>query len=170
VTGRELRLSFQPFPKWLFTLKFDYLPLADFQKLVGFYNLHQGSLSPFLFLDPTDYTALGAFVGTGDGVTTQFFPYRYIGSSSAGFYGEPIQYLSVVQNMYLDGVNVPGTWAATSLPPAIYFNVPPNQGQVVTGDFLFYFVCRFADDTVPFENFMLNLWSLKEIKLQSVLL
>jgi len=36
-------------------------------------------------------------------------------------------------------------------------------------DFTYYFRVRLADDTAEFENLMYQLWSVKQIKLQSVL-
>ena len=49
------------------------------------------------------------------------------------------------------------------------FTAPPPAGQVVTADFTYRFRVRFADDAAEFENFMYQLWQLKQIKLQSVL-
>ena len=46
----------------------------------------------------------------------------------------------------------------------------PGSGVVITADFTYYFLVRFAEDTAEFENFMYQLWSLKQVKLQSVLL
>ena len=49
------------------------------------------------------------------------------------------------------------------------FDTPPATGQLVAADFTYRFRVRFADDTAEFENFMYQLWQLKQIKLQSVL-
>ena len=43
-------------------------------------------------------------------------------------------------------------------------------GQAITADFTYYFRVRFSDDTAEFENFMLQLWQARQIKLQSVFL
>jgi uncharacterized protein (TIGR02217 family) len=51
----------------------------------------------------------------------------------------------------------------------VTFTTPPPAGQVVTADFTYRFRVRFAEDNAEFENFMYQLWQLKQIKLQSVL-
>ena len=51
----------------------------------------------------------------------------------------------------------------------VTFAAPPPAGQIITADFTYRFRVRFADDAAEFENFMYQLWQLKQIKLQSVL-
>jgi hypothetical protein len=45
----------------------------------------------------------------------------------------------------------------------------PFIGWVVTADFTYYFRVTFAEDSLEFENFLYQLWSLKQVKLVSVL-
>ena len=49
------------------------------------------------------------------------------------------------------------------------FTTPPAAGHVIAADFTYRFRVRFAEDSAEFENFMYQLWQLKQIKLQSVL-
>jgi uncharacterized protein (TIGR02217 family) len=51
----------------------------------------------------------------------------------------------------------------------VIFTTPPPAGQVICADFTYRFRVRFAEDSAEFENFMYQLWQLKQIKLQSVL-
>ena len=51
----------------------------------------------------------------------------------------------------------------------VIFTTPPSAGQVIVADFTYRFRVRFAEDSAEFENFMYQLWQLKQIKLQSVL-
>ena len=51
----------------------------------------------------------------------------------------------------------------------VTFVTPPTAGQAITADFTYWFRVRFVDDTAEFENFMYQLWQLKQIKLQSAL-
>ena len=42
-------------------------------------------------------------------------------------------------------------------------------GVSVTADFTYYFRCRFLDDAAEFDNFMHDLWQLKQLQFVSVL-
>jgi uncharacterized protein (TIGR02217 family) len=78
---------------------------------------------------------------------------------------------NVISAIYFDGVHQSA--AGYSVDPntgIVTFAAPPPSGQAITADFTYYFRVRFADDTAEFENFMLQLWRLKQIKLQSALL
>ena len=52
----------------------------------------------------------------------------------------------------------------------VTFTAPPPAGRLVTADFTYYFRVRFSDDTAEFENFMIQLWQARQIKLQSAFL
>jgi len=39
---------------------------------------------------------------------------------------------------------------------------------VISADFSYGFLCRFLEDTLDFEEFMDNLWSLKSLKFRQV--
>jgi hypothetical protein len=84
VSGREVRNAFMQYPIWTFELTYDYLPdrtagVTDLKNLQGFFLKRQGSFDTFLYLDPDDNTAVAAPIGTGDGVTTQFYWARDMG-------------------------------------------------------------------------------------------
>jgi uncharacterized protein (TIGR02217 family) len=51
----------------------------------------------------------------------------------------------------------------------VTFATPPPAGHAIAADFTYRFRVRFAEESVEFENFMYQLWQLKQIKLQSVL-
>lgn len=176
VSGRELRLSFQPVPTWLFKLKFNFLrdksdqrqpnwgtTFNELRTLMGFFLQEQGSLTPFYFDDPTDDEVVGQAIGTGDGTTTQYQLVRTMGN-----FNEPIVAINAIQNVYLNGV---ATAAYSYLGNGIInFSAAPGNGVGITADFTYYFLVRFADDTYSFEYFLYQLWQLQELKLQSVLL
>ena len=89
--------------------------------------------------------------------------------SCAGF--EPIVAPGVVSAIYFDGVlQTPSGYSVDPTSGFVTFIEPPPTGRLITADFTYYFLVRFADDTTEFENFMYRLWSVKQIKLQSVLL
>ena len=179
VSGRELRVLDQPNPIWTWTLtyallrdKWDARAAAgpgvgydEMRTLAGFFLEQQGTFRPFLFDDPTDNTIAGQVVGTGNGSTTAFQLVR-----SMGDFAEPITAPNVVTAICLNGVRQdPAGHTVDAESGVVTFATPPPNGQVVTGDFSYRFRVRFADDSAEFENFMYQLWQLKQIKLQSVL-
>jgi len=78
---------------------------------------------------------------------------------------------NAVSAIYFDGILQPAADyivdAATGL---VTFAAPPPAGRIVAADFTYYFRVRFSDDTAEFENFMIQLWQTRQIKLQSVFL
>jgi uncharacterized protein (TIGR02217 family) len=179
VSGRELRVLDQPNPIWAWTLTYDILRdsndargigigtgFDELRTLMGFFLQQQGAFQPFLFDDPSDDTATAQPIGTGDSSTTQFQLVRTMNG-----FAEPVTVPNVISAIYFDGVHQSA--AGYSVDPntgIVTFAAPPPSGQAITADFTYYFRVRFADDTAEFENFMLQLWRLKQIKLQSALL
>ncbi len=134
--------------------------------LAGFFLQQQGSFGAFLFDDPSDDGVTGQYFGTGDGTTTAFQLYRSFG----GFF-EPIVAPASVSAVYFNGVaQSPAGYSVNPATGIVTFGSAPGSGVVITADFTYYFLVRFAEDTAEFENFMYQLWSLKQVKLQSVLL
>lgn len=184
VSGRELRVLDQPNPIWTWTLTYSMLRDAhdtrgasgpgagydELRTLMGFFLQQQGSFQPFLFDDPSDDNATGQAIATGDGGTTVFQLVRTMGAElPGGGFAEPITAPNAVSTIYFDGVRQSAS--GYSVDPAtglVAFTSPPPAGQVITADFTYYFRVRFADDTASFENFLYQLWSLKQVKLQSV--
>jgi uncharacterized protein (TIGR02217 family) len=184
VSGRELRVVDQPNPIWTWTLTYSLLRDAhdaraasgpgigydELRTLAGFFLQQQGSFQPFLFADPTDDTASAQAIGTGDGSATVFQLVRTMGAAlPGGGFAEPITAPDAVSAIYFDGVRQSMSGyvvdAATGL---VTFASPPPAGQLVTADFTYFFRVRFADDSTEFENFMFQLWALKQVRLQSV--
>ena len=184
VSGRELRVVEQPNPIWTWTLTYSMLRDAhdmraasgpgvgydELRTLMGFFLQQQGAFQPFLFDDPTDDQASAQPLGTGDGSATVFQLVRTMGVGlPGGGFAEPITAPNGVYAIYFNGIRQGGSSygvdAATGL---VTFTSPPPAGQLVTADFSYYFRVRFADDTADFENFLYQLWALKQVKLQSV--
>lgn len=186
VSGRELRMTFQPVVTWQFKVKYNFLrdafdqrlsyaysgspSLTELRTLMGFFLQQQGSLTPFWFDDPTDDSVVGQNIGTGDGTTTQFQLTRTLGGS--GFeYTEPVLAPNIVYNVYVAGVaQQPNlNYVVNQNNGIITFTSAPPMGNAITADFSFYFLCRFLEDSQEFENFMAGLWN-AEVKLQSILI
>jgi uncharacterized protein (TIGR02217 family) len=184
VSGRELRVIDQPNPIWIWTLTYSLLRDGhdtraasgpgvgndELRTLMGFFLQQQGAYQPFLFDDPTDDQASAQAIGTGDGGTTVFQLVRTMGAAlPAGGFAEPITAPNTVSTIYFDGMRQSAS--AYSVDPAtglITFTSPPPAGQLITVDFTYFFRVRFADDSAEFENFLYQLWALKQVKLQSV--
>ena len=180
VNGRELRALDQPYPLWSWTLTYPLLRdrsdarapsgagigYDELRTLAGFFLQQQGALQPFLFDDPTDNAVIAQPLGAGDSSRTVFQLLR-----SMGGFAEPVTAPNAVSAIYFDGILQPAADytvdAATGL---VTFAAPPPAGQIVTADFTYYFRVRFSDDTAEFENFMIQLWQTRQIKLQSVFL
>jgi uncharacterized protein (TIGR02217 family) len=178
VNGRELRALDQPNPIWSWTLTYPLLRdrsdarapsgagigYDELRTLAGFLLQQRGALQPFLFDDPTDNAVIGQPLGAGDSSRTGFQLLR-----SMGGFAEPVTAPNAVSAIYFDGILQPAVDyivdAATGL---VTFAAPPPAGQIVTADFTYYFRVRFSDDTAEFENFMIQLWQARQIKLQSV--
>ena len=181
ITGRELRISDQLYPIWIFTLTFPVLRdkwdarasgfgsrgnYDELRTLVGFFLSQYGAQQSFLFDDPTDDSITAQSIGTGDGATTSFQLVRTMNG-----FAEPISAPNVVSAVYLNGVvDSPANYSVNAASGVVTFTSPPGGGVAITADFSYYFRVRFADDSNEFENFMLQLWQLKQVKLQSVLL
>jgi hypothetical protein len=137
--------------------------------LMDFFNSLQGSFATFLYTDPTDGFQKGVpLTPVGNGSLLTFGFQRALYSLF-----EPVGYVSAIDAVYWNGVAQVGNWAlanpTAAIPyPNLTFTSAPGAGVVVTADFNWQFVCRSSEDTLGFEEFMGNLWSLKSWKFQSV--
>jgi uncharacterized protein (TIGR02217 family) len=180
VNGRELRILDQPYPIWTWTLTYSLLRdkwdtrggsalgagYDELRTMAGFFLQQQGAFQPFLFDDPSDDTITAQPIGTGNSSTSVFQLVRSMGGSA-----EPMTAPNMVGTIYFDGVRQAAAgYAVEATSGLVTFTTPPPAGQLITADFTYRFRVRFADDTAEFENFMYQLWQLKQIKLQSAFL
>jgi uncharacterized protein (TIGR02217 family) len=135
---------------------------SDLRVMVGFFEAQQGGFGEFLYEDPSDNRVTGQLLDPGDGAATQFQLYR-----SLGGFVEPITAPKRVAHVYVNGVD-PGNWTVDPRTGIVTFGSPPLSGAVLTADFTYFFRVKFSEDTQDFENFMLDLWQLGQVKLQSV--
>jgi uncharacterized protein (TIGR02217 family) len=179
ISGREMRVLDQPYPIWTWTLTYSLLRdkwdsrgagglgagYDELRTIAGFFLAQQGTFQPFLFDDPTDNTVAAQVIGTADSIATGFQLVR-----SMGGFAEPLTAPNAVAAIYFNGVRQdPAGYTVDGDTGQVTFTAPPPAGQIITADFTYRFRVRFADDAVEFENFMYQLWQLKQIKLQSVL-
>jgi uncharacterized protein (TIGR02217 family) len=186
VSGRELRVLDQPNPIWTWTLTYSLLRDAhdtrgvagpgvgydELRTLMGFFLQQQGSFAAFLYDDPADDRAAGQALGTGDGSAAAFQLVRSMGVGLlGGGFAEPITAPNTVSAIYFDGVvQSPAGYSVDPDTGLVSFASPPPSGQVVAADFTYYFRVRFGDDSADFENFLYQLWALKQVRFQSAIL
>jgi uncharacterized protein (TIGR02217 family) len=176
LSGRELRVLDQPYPIWTWTLTYNFLRdkndthrgsgvgvgYDELRTLGGFFLRQQGMFQTFLYNDQTDNSATGQYIGTGDGINTQF----QLSRQWNGFF-EPITQPAVITNIYVNGISVGYALQPNGI---IAISPAPAAGLLVTATYLYKWPSRFTLDTLDFDNFMYQLWELKKISFQSVLL
>lgn len=180
ISGRILRVVDQILPIWTWTLTYSLLRdgtdsrgtiglgtgFFELQTLVGFFLQQQGAFGGFLFDDPTDDKVIGQLIGTGDSATTIFQLVRTFGG-----FTENVIAPNIVTAIYFNGaLQSSAGYSVDAATGLVTFTVAPPNTNVITADFTYYFLVRFAEDTAEFENFMFQLWELKQIKLESILL
>lgn len=169
-SGNEVRTSYTEWPRWEFELNYEFLEdrsgaESSLKTILGFFTDMKGSFLPWLFKDPDDYLVTKGVMGVADGVTTEFYFRRYIGTS-----GEPIGRVDEANDIDVYANNVLVNPSEYTLGHnSIVFDSAPADTVVITASFQFFFVCRFMEDEMDFEKFMDRLWSLQSCSFKSIL-
>ncbi len=137
---------------------------------MGFYLMCQGAYGSFLFSDPSDHSATGEVLGTGDSNMVAFQLKRTMGAQlPGGGYAEPVTAPQAIDAVYLNGLVQNGAgYSVNSETGVLTFAAPPGSGSAITADFTYFFRCRFIEDRYDFDNFMYRLWQLKKLSFISV--
>jgi len=172
VSGREVRFANYQYPLWDFEATFDGLGsdavsypglgAQSLQSLMGLFLQCQGQFGTFLYTDPTDNSVAGQIFAIGDGSTTSFAFARALG----GFV-EPVGWVTSISVVTVGGVAQSAGWSLVT-PNSLVFATAPTSGELVGGSFGYAFECRFDDDSLDFEQFGQNLWTLESLKFRSV--
>ncbi len=167
VSGKELRASLMSYPRWTYTLSYEFLrggSLAELQTLVGFFNARRGMFDDFLYTDPDDNTVTAQQFGVGDGAATGFALVR-----SYGGFSEPVQNLNSAPSIYVNGVlKVLTTDYTVSSLGVVTFVTAPASGAVLTWSGTYYWRVRFLQDSSEFGNFLKDLYELKKLSFKTV--
>jgi uncharacterized protein (TIGR02217 family) len=165
-SGREWRAARYSYPVWRFKLNYEFLRAGsqqELQSLVGFFNARQGSYDSFLYDDPRDNTATAQTFGTGDGSSRVFQLVRTLGD-----FVEPVKALQAPPSIFNNGV-LQSSGVSVDLANAIVtFAVAPAAGHTLAWTGLFYFRCRFLQDSIDFEEFLKDLWQAKKVEFTSI--
>jgi hypothetical protein len=156
----------------------------DLAYLQGFYEACKGGYGWFTF-DPSvlqlqsmsvveDTTQLrNGYFGVGDGATKTFPLWR----STAVFGAGKVQQLELIQNVtllagiYQNGALVPAAnYTLSNFPAQVTFANAPAAGQVLSWAGNFSYLCKFSEDTLEPEEFMYQLWELRSLKLDTIVI
>lgn len=183
-SGKEYRASWQTRPRTRYSLTFEFLrsdAYVEWQKLVGFFQRHQGAFDSFLFTDPDDNlipdSAPMAF-GKGDGSTLAFqlqrslvasadysSPVIYYPGIGDGF--EPITDLNGVPKIYVAGVlQVSGYAIANGI---VTFVSPPANLAALTWSGAYYKRVRFSNDVLATQRIVVSIWDATSVELIQVI-
>ena len=136
------------------------------QYVEGFIVDQGGPWTEFLFQDTAtpDYQATAAQIGVGDGTTTSFAFCRALRNTH-----EPVGYVfqAGVSSVTVNGVAQVGNWSVTP-PNLLTFTSAPAAAAVIAAAFQYYWRCTFASDTLDMDEFMTDLFELKELKFESL--
>jgi uncharacterized protein (TIGR02217 family) len=188
-TGRgSASVSLSPFPTWAFEFDLDSiqgneaLATSTVSKFLGAYMACGGRNGLFLFTDPQDNqvsytnsamlnTASSTMATTGDGTTTTFQLCRTIGGVAQAL--DEIQNVNGTITVKVNGTST--TAFSLSSTGVITFTTAPAAGASLQWSGGFYFLCRFAEDTLDSTrtftaNTGLDLWDISSIKFQSELI
>lgn len=182
IVGRELTVAQQAFPLWEFDLTFEILRtttnnqvqdvyfadyFTEYESILVVFLQALGQSGRFLYDDPSDDSRTGQFIAMGDGHTTTFRVVRDWGTGDLTL-TEPVGEVNIFEGFqfYVDGTPTSVTLDAEG--ESIVFSVAPANGTTITGDFFFFYKCRFLEDNVSFEEIMYDRWSNKSLKFRSV--
>ncbi len=152
-------------------------PTGDFYAILAMYRAHHGSLYPFRFRDWSDYLAVDAVFGEGDGVTVAFQLSKtydpgliLLNSSGTYLYVRDITLLASVPVIKVDGVtktvvtdyNISDTGLVT-------FTSPPANDKPLTWSGEFDVPVRFDTDQLPVIFNEADLTSIGSIPIKEVI-
>jgi hypothetical protein len=169
-SGVSARTAVRQYPIWEFEFTYEFisddrsLGTSSLQNWIGFFLSRQGAFDTFLWKDPDDYNVTGGLMGTGDGVTTQFYFKRPLGG-----YLEKVGQVDNGNtiNIYKNGV-LQGSGYTLTLPNSIVFATAPANGVAITADFQFFYNGTFQEDTADYEKWANQLWLEQTVILETV--
>ncbi len=166
LSGRESRLRFQVYPKYIFKISvndlFEYGDETEMQDLLAFMVERGGQAEAFLYKDPTDYItakrSLG--VGVGNGTQVDFQMRRSYGGYTEDVNNPDTDSLFI----YLDDELVAAEDYAVSGTGLITFDTAPADGDTVKWEGEYYYRVRFMADGYDFTRFAAHQYECLDIE------
>ena len=179
VSGTEFRTGYRLYPLNEFDLSYSYFSLVDKQTMEGFFNAQQGALIPFYYDNDNDDTISTPFqFGTSDGVTSSWPLYHPAGSGAIQPVGGQTGTFGTVTApgvtvLFDNGTAIPTTHYSLSdngKGGIVTFGSGyiPVLGHVMTWTGTYYYLVRFVEDTMEFNEFANKMYELQECKLMEV--
>lgn len=119
---------------------------AQLESLIAFFRARQGQAFGFRYKDWSDYTGIGAFVGTGNGSQTIFQLTKQYSSGAETVSRTITKPVSGTVSVYLDSVLQSSGVSIDMTNGEVTFSVAPSNGVQIQADFEFDVPVRFATD------------------------
>jgi len=168
--GITASVSLKPYPTWDFEFSLDSIQGQESNansivaQFMGTFMATQGGAGLFLFTDPQDSYVTNAQFGIGDGTTTTFQLSRNIDGAV-----DIIQNLNGSAIVYVNGLVTSVSISSTGV---VTFSSAPASAAILTWSGSFYYLCRFAEDTIDStRSFTINngidQWMIQGVKFSS---
>lgn len=169
-SGREMRADFYSHPLYKISLSYEVLrsnALAELQTMVGFFNARRGSFESFLYLDPEDNAVQDQNFGTVVAGQNRYQLVRTLGGYAEPVYAPQLAVHGAAPPV-IRAAGVVQSGATVGADGVVTFTTLPPVGAALTWSGGFFWRCRFLQDTVDFERFLHQLWSLRKIELRTI--
>jgi uncharacterized protein (TIGR02217 family) len=146
LSGYEQRNRKWAAPKLKFNIGIGMRSEDDLSEVLHFFRARAGRAYGFRYRDWMDYQAQNEFIGTGNGLITEFQlqkKYSSGGYTEMRLIKKPVT--STVK-IYVDAVEVSSGWSLDSTSGKVVFDVSPEIGKTITANFEFDVAVRFAED------------------------
>jgi len=162
VSGKRALFPMWSSPRYKYTIPINVLRLSnlEWQTLVGFFNLVNGSAGLFQYFDPNFNSATNQLIGVSDGNTSQ---YQLLSTLPGSGFAEPVYAITGSPQIFINGSPSP---PAGGISPygVVTFGAPVPAGQNITWTGTFNWYCRFDKDTLDFEQFVSNMARVKTLE------
>ncbi|MDD2725406.1 MAG: DUF2460 domain-containing protein [Methylovulum sp.] len=163
LSGRESRLRFQLYPKYIFKLSVNALfesSDAEFQVLMGFMVQIGGQASAFLYKDPFDSQIVDEVLGAGDGTRTDYPLQRTFGGFTEAVHNPDMADIAVS----IDWVVQDAAAYTVTASGVVQFNIPPGNGAVVSWTGGYFYRVRLMADGYDFVRVATNVYECTDIE------
>jgi uncharacterized protein (TIGR02217 family) len=162
IGGNETRASYYYTSIKNWVLPYSFLDITDYGIMVAFFEARKGAFENFLFSDTSENQAVLFVIGYGTGSEQHF----QIDRMAEGTAYATNAYMPAPQ-IYLDGV-LQSSGYSLSAADLITFTTPPANGVVISWSGNLYHRVKFVTDIIDLNEFMWQLWELKQVNLVSV--
>jgi uncharacterized protein (TIGR02217 family) len=170
LSGFEVRTAYRSYPRYQYDLQYDVLrqrtigstTYSEMFSFLDFFNSRSGALDSFLYDDPTDDVVTGQVLAVGDGVTTSFQLVRTYGSFIEPVLAPNLSNYQIYLNGVPTGIAYINGWGTTN-PGSFGFGSPPASGVTISGDFHYYWPCRFLGDEMEIDEILDGYYEAKTV-------